>query len=124
MGFFAPKCICCGKAILNEYTLKNRPVLTGKEWMAQAIVITPRSASLKMVVRGQYDGSGHVVVSEQSLTDVLWSSQSGWPDVYHEQCWHNAGEPMEFTGGSPDSPDQGFFIRNEDYADAEPYKPD
>ena len=123
MGFFSGKCCCCGKSILNKYAIMD--YLSPKEaWLSRVIGITPSSKEKGMVLRGIYDGYGRiesikgVIVAEP---EDLLDGVGGWSvDLYHEECWKLAGEPMDFTGGSKNAPDQGFFIDQDVYRKAKP----
>lgn len=116
MGLFSAKCKCCGLSILSWNTGGLAPQ---QKWLTKTVAITPLSKERNQIIRGDYDGYGRIVSAKGSITEGLWDGK--WQvDLYHEECWKLAGEPMAFTGGSKDAEDQGFFIDAAKYAKAKP----
>ncbi len=107
MGFFSSNCKCCGRSILNKYTVKEF-LTDGEAWMVQAVAITKDN----QIIQGEYDGYGRI--------NDVGVMQGDDPDVYHKACWELAGKPTVFTGGSTYSSDQGYFIEKEDYLGKKP----
>lgn len=93
MGMFSWDCRRCGHPALS-------PAATTKinVWMNRVVALTPNGS----LHRGPYDGYGRV--------DDASIHERGEPEVYHEACWRLAGKPVEFTGASMPSADQGWFF--------------
>jgi len=95
------------------------------EWMMRIVAITDTGEIVGAgdspdghEIQGYYDGYGRIVVfglksiPELDVSiDIPYGDdlRSLW-DVWHLRCWEEADEPRTYTGGSPSSPDQGYFF--------------
>jgi hypothetical protein len=92
MGFFSWNCKGCGHPMLC-----SEAVLDKNKWMNDVVVLCKDGT----VMRGSYDGYGRV--NEREIDDCS-------PECYHQHCWDKAGRPIEYTGESQMSSDQGWFF--------------
>jgi hypothetical protein len=93
MGFFSWDCKGCGESIKAPYGIPK-----DKEFQNMAISISEAGN----IHRGKYDGYGYLGASDLTM-------QMDKMELWHEECWKGAGQPMKFTGESKYSDDQGFF---------------
>lgn len=102
MGFFSWNCKKCGHPMLSEYAISEK-----NGWMNKVVVILPGGSILK----GSYDGYGRV--DGREIDGYEWTDDdemTNSPQCYHEACWKAEGKPSEYTEGSNDSEDQGYFF--------------
>ncbi len=95
MGFFSWKCKCCERSLRSEYATKSDDRKMGTAVLENG-----------SVVHGEYDGYGRLL-DDGNEFELPWDAKV---DVYHTKCWKEAGSPTEFTGGSYNAEDQGFFF--------------
>ncbi len=96
MGFFSWNCKRCGLAIMSPYSVDSENVQ-----LNDAVAITQEGE----VFQGEYDGHGH-------LGDMIDDELCNNPEMYHQVCWELAGKPTEYTEGSENASNQGFFIND------------
>lgn len=125
MGFFSYDCKGCEHSMRSEYA-----VTPETEYMMEVLAITPQGELIGAGdnayghdVQGYYDGYGRINVfglkeyPESEVTyDIPYNADNnchGQWDVWHTRCWEEAGKPVAWTGGSPSSPDQGYFFDEE-----------
>ena len=114
MGFFSVNCKCCGHPLLSHYVTNAT-----NRWMEDAVIVRQDGS----ITKGEYDGYGRVGGVERAIFDA--PNGDGWEDydyadAYHLSCWKKAGEPTEYTGGSENAEDQGFFFNDPDHNMADP----
>jgi hypothetical protein len=107
MGFFSWECKKCGVSMRRRDVADN----VGH---SQVVVIENDGTILK----GEYDGYGRVVSASGAEREInIDTLGKGEPECYHRKCWEAVGKPTEYTGGSNDAADQGFFFGSEDVSD-------
>ena len=93
MGFFSWDCKGCGESIKAPYDIPSKIA-----WQNDAVAIVDGPT----IHRGEYDGYGHI-----GGIDIQYVADA--PEMWHEKCWCEAGQPMVFTEASKHADDQGFF---------------
>lgn len=99
MGFFSWNCKRCEHPLLSVYSASSI-----NDWMIEAVALVPGGG---MYV-GSYDGYGRIDGADLPL--VIGAQE---PQVYHRACWELEGKPTEYTAGSENAADQGFFFDHE-----------
>ena len=94
MGFFSWNCKGCGESIKAPYDIPDQIA-----WQNEAVVVN----SDNTIASGPYDGYGRI--------EGFWSDNEFGhePEMWHGQCWVEAGEPKKYSGPSTHADDQGFF---------------
>ena len=81
-------------------------------WMNDVVVIESDGS----VLRGSYDVYGSVngrEIGGYEFTDNSTMVKS--PECYHRKCWEASGRPVDYTEGSEDARDQGWFFDDKDH---------
>ncbi len=108
MGFFSRKCKVCERSIKAPYNISEKDF-----WQNRIVAVLPDGK----IMEGDYDGYGRidtscgVVNADPVELPKYGEAQADW---YHERCYEAAGHPSEYTGGSDDAPDQGFFYERDE----------
>ena len=96
MGFFSWKCKRCDHSLLSPYSADGI-----NAWMKEVVVLEKDGSLL----RGKYDGYGRV-----NDREIAWDED---PECYHLACWKLSGSPINYTEGSDNAEDQGYFFDHE-----------
>ena len=114
MGFFSSKCKVCERSIKAPYNITEDLF-----WQNRIVAVLPDGK----IIEGDYDGYGRIDRScdeaAAGLDEAVELPKHGEPqaDWYHKRCHEAAGHPGQYTGGSDDAQDQGFFYERQGETD-------
>ena len=99
MGLFSCDCKYCDHPLLSIMACH-----ADNTWMNEAVVIRPDGE----LIYGPYDGYGRVGDGELGWSENVIDGST----CYHYACWIVLGRPLEFSGASESSEDQGWFFED------------